>query len=190
MRYLMPAILMLALSGCALSPQMITVQPSPEVTAANVGNNQSVTVSTVDQREQQAFGTRGGVYGNTSLIRPANDLAAVITDAVRKGLQAQGFNAFNPNDDGRPLEVRIATLSYVPEEGSVVNRVEVNTVIEALARNPQGDEYKGVYRAGNTYEQPLTPSAARNEMMINEVLDRALKQLLADPKLLSFMAAQ
>ena len=190
MRYLMPAILMLALNGCALSPQMITVQPSPEVTAANVGNNQSVTVSTVDQREQQAFGTRGGVYGNTSLIRPANDLAAVITDAVRKGLQAQGFNAFNPTDDGRPLEVRIATLSYVPEEGSVVNRVEVNTVIEALARNPQGDEYKGVYRAGNTYEQPLTPSAARNEMMINEVLDRALKQLLADPKLLSFMAAQ
>ena len=86
--------------------------------------------------------------------------------------------------------MRIATLSYVPEEGSVVNRVEVNTVIEALARNPQGDEYKGVYRAGNTYEQPLTPSAARNEMMINEVLNRALKQLLADPKLLSFMAAQ
>lgn len=184
------ALLVTSLSACALSPQMIDIVPKPETVTRNVGNNEPVSVSTTDQRNSPAFGTRGGVYGNTSLIRPANDLAAVITDAVRKGLQAQGFNAFNPGDDGRPLEVRIVTLSYVPEEGSVVNRVEVSTVIEALARNPQGDEYKGVYRAGNTYEQPLTPSAARNEMMINEVLDRTLKQLLADPKLLSFMAAQ
>ena len=122
------------------------------------------------------------------LIRPANDMTGAITLAVRQGLQQQGFNAYNPGGGGTEMEVRVVEFSYVPEAGSVVNRVEVKTEIHALARNNRGDEFRGVYRAGNTYEQPLTPTAARNQMMLNEVLNRALGQLLADDKLLNFLS--
>ncbi|MFN3712579.1 MAG: YajG family lipoprotein [Alcanivoracaceae bacterium] len=182
------ALLATSLSACALSPQMIDIVPKPEVVTRNAGNNEAVRVSTMDQRSSPAFGTRGGIYGDTSLIRAGNDMPGTITLAVRQGLQQQGFNAYNPGGQASDLEVRIVEFSYVPEEGSVVNRVEVKTELHAVARNQRGDEFRGVYRAGNTYEQPLTPSASRNRMMLNEVLDRALRQLLADDKLLNFLS--
>lgn len=187
-RFFCTALLVTSLSACALSPQMIDIVPKPETVTRNAGNNEPVSITTTDQRNSPAFGTRGGVYGDTSLIRPANDMPGAITLAVRQGLQQQGFNAYNPGAGSSELEVRVVEFSYVPEEGSVVNRVEVKTELHALARNNRGDEFRGVYRAGNTYEQPLTPSAKRNQMMLNEVLDRALRQLLADDKLLDFLS--
>lgn len=189
-RILFAAATLFTLQACALSPQMVELKPSAEVTARNFGNNKAVVLSVSDQRDSEAFGTRGGIYGNTSLIRPANDVTQSILSATQKGLQSQGFNAYTPTEDATTIDVRLKTLSYVPEKGSVVNSVEVKAVIEAAARNAAGDEYIGTYRAGNVYEQPLTPSAERNEIMINEVLNRALKQMLIDPKLLNFAAAQ
>jgi len=187
-RLLSAVLLTTTLSACALSPQAIDVVPKPQVTSRNIGNNTPVAISTSDQRARPEFGTRGGIYGATSLLRADNDMSGAITLAVRQGLQQQGFNAYNPSAGAATLEVRVIEFSYVPEEGSVVNRVEVQTELHALAHNDRGDEFRGVYRAGNTYEQPLTPSAKRNKMMLNEVLDRALVKLLADDQLLHFLS--
>ena len=187
-RLITAALLASTLSACALSPQMIDITPKPEVVTRNAGNNEAVSVTTVDQRSRPEFGTRGGVYGETSLLRASNDMSGAITLAVRQGLQQQGSNAYNPAGGAAELEVQIVEFSYVPEEGSVVNRVEVKTELHAVARNNRGDEFRGVYRSGNTYEQPLTPSAKRNKMMLNEVLDRSLRQLLADDKLINFLS--
>lgn len=176
------------LSACALSPQTIDVVPKPEVISRNIGNNAAIGIATSDQRASAEFGTRGGIYGATSLLRADNDMSGAITLAVRQGLQQQGFNAYNPAAGAAELEVRIVEFSYIPEDGSVVNRVDVQTELQALARNDRGDEFRGVYRAGNTYEQPLTPSAKRNKMMINDVLNRALSKLLADDQLLNFLS--
>lgn len=187
-RLLSAALLATTLSACALSPQAIDVIPKPEVASRNIGNNAAVRVSTSDQRARPEFGTRGGVYGETSLLRADNDMPGAITLALRQGLQQQGFNAYNPAAGAAELEVRIIEFSYIPEDGSVVNRVDVQTELQALARNDRGDEFRGVYRAGNVYEQPLTPSAKRNKMMLNEVLNRALVKLLADDQLLNFLS--
>lgn len=188
MRSLVPFVLCLALSACALSPQTVQIQPQPEVQHRNLGNNQAVSVSATDQRPQQAFGSRGGIYGNTSLIRPANDVVQALITAVKRNLQSLGFNAYNAGSDAVNLDVQLKELSYVPEAGSVVNRVEITAVIVGQARNARGDEYIGTYKAGNTYEQPLTPTARQNEERLNEVLGRALQQMLTDPKMLSFLA--
>ena len=83
-------------AGCALSPQMINVTPKADVEAANIGQNQPVQVIAVDSRDQSAFGTRGGVYKETALVQPANDVKAAIEDAVRKGLQTQGLTPSTP----------------------------------------------------------------------------------------------
>lgn len=189
-RFLFVAAILVTLQACALSPQMVELKPVVDVTARNFGNNKAVILSGTDQRDSEAFGTRGGIYGKTSLIRPANDVTQTIISAAQKGLQSQGFNAYTPVEGATTIDIRLKELSYVPEKGSVVNSVEVKAIIEAAARNAAGDEYIGTYRAGNVYEQPLTPSAERNEIMINEVLNRALKQMLVDPKLLNFAAAQ
>jgi uncharacterized lipoprotein len=188
MRNLVPALLALILTGCGLSPQVIEIAPSPAPSSENMGNNQPVAVRVVDQREHTQFGTRGGVYSETSLIRPANDVPQAVTEVLKKALQSRGYNAFNPGDDSRKLEVRITTLEYIPEAGHVINEVRVNARLKAVANNTDGDTYTGVYRTSSDFNQPLTPTARQNERMINEVLERALDKLLADPALHEFLA--
>lgn len=182
------AVIVVTLTGCALSPQVVELHPTPDVSTRNLGNNTPLIVSGTDQRLEATFGTRGGIYGATSLIQAGNDVIQVMTEVVKRGLQAQGFNAYNPSLDAGRLDVQLKELSYVPEEGSVVNRVEVKAVIEAVATNVAGKQYVGTYRAGNIYQQPMTPSAKRNETMLNEVFTRALKQMLTDPTILNFAA--
>lgn len=176
------------LAGCALSPQKIEVRPDPAVPAANVGHNAPVQVEVIDERADKSFGTRGGVYKDTALIHPANDVNAAIRDIVRNGLQKQGFNAYNPpGGDVTRLTVHIETLSYVPESGSVVNQVTTRAVLRAVAERPEAT-HRATFRSKNTHDTPFTPDARRNEAMMNEVLERSLKRLLSDPQLLAFLS--
>lgn len=179
--------LICTVAGCALSPQLIDIAPQPTVTDENIGHNIAVSVSSSDHRSRPEFGSRGGVYGDTSLIRASNDLTDSIALAARQALQQQGFNAYNPGADANQLDVRVVTFRYTPEDGAIVNRVDVEAELHAVVSNARGDQFRGVYRAGNSYEQPITPSAKRNAMMLNEVLSRALSSLLADSKLQQFL---
>ena len=175
------------LSACGLSPQVVNLAPSPAVENSNVGENRAISVLARDARDKDEFGSRGGIYPETSLIRPGNDVPKAIYDAVTAGLQAQGFNAYNPTSEATNLEVRLTELSYTPGEGNLVNRVQVSASVEAVASRPQV-EHTGRYQSSVTHDMPLTPSAARNEEMINDVLERTLARLLSDPKMLSFLA--
>jgi uncharacterized lipoprotein len=178
---------LLLLGGCALSPQEVTLKPDPSVPAANLGKNAPVRVTVVDDREDEAFGTRGGVYKDTALIRPANDITAEIREIVRNGLQKQGFNAYNPPAEATNLSIHIDTLSYVPESGAVVNQVTTRAVLKAVARRPDVT-HRGTFRSKVTHDVPFTPDARRNETMLTDVLARSLERMLADAKLLAFLA--
>jgi uncharacterized lipoprotein len=179
----------LIFSGCALSPQMVTITPDPEVPAANVGGNQPVAVTVTDKRAQQALGTRGGVYKDTALIRASNDLGATVAEIIKSGLQRQGFNAYNPPEGATQLEVVIDTLEYIPESGMVVNRVDTRAVVIALASRSAAD-HRGVFKSEVQHDIPVTPSAERNQAMITDVLKRSLERLLSDPKLLAFLSGE
>ena len=64
-------ITVLTLAGCGLSPQLIQIHPELARSADNIGQNQAGRLAGGDQRSDQAFGTRGGVYKDTARIRPA-----------------------------------------------------------------------------------------------------------------------
>lgn len=187
MRILTALLTLALLAGCGgLSPQRIDVQPSLSRGESNLGNNSAVNLTVVDQRSSNDFGTRGGFYRDTALIQPANDVAASLGEALKRALQERGYNAYNPGENSTALEVRLVELRYVPEAGTVVNRVDITGVIDVRAS--QGERsYSNSYRHGNTYEQPLTPSASRNEIMINEVTTALLERLLADERLHAFL---
>ena len=186
LRAVLLLILSAAFTGCALSPQSIDVQPAADVETTNLGQNRAVQVYAIDSRDQAAFGTRGGVYKETSLVQPANDVKTAIADAVRQGLQKQGYNAFNPGPDATRLEVRLERLDYVPEEGSVVNSVDLSLTLMGVASRSEVS-YTGTYKSGVTHELPLTPSANRNQEMINEILSGAITRMLEDPKMQHFL---
>lgn len=188
MRYtLIIAALALLMGGCALSPQRIQVQPNVNVPTVNRGNNMPVQVIAVDSRERQAFGSRGGVYKETALVQPANDVHQAIAEAVRGGLQSQGFNAYNPGPEATTLEVRLEKLDYIPEQGSVVNEVTLN--LELLAEARRGPTtHTGTYKSSVVHDLPFTPSAARNQTMVNDILGQAIQRMLEDPEMLNFLS--
>ena len=174
-----------AITGCALSPQVIQVTPKADVEPANIGQNRPVQVIAVDSRGQEAFGTRGGVYKETALVQPGNDVKAAIEDAVRQGLQTQGFNAFNPGENATRLGLQ--QLDYVPEEGSVVN--EVTLTLTLLGEASRGNvTHTGTYKSSVVHDLPLTPTADRNQEMVNAILSGAITRLLTDPKMQAFLA--
>lgn len=175
-----------AFAGCALSPQSIDIQPVASVKSTNIGQNQPVQVLAVDSRDQLAFGTRGGVYKETSLVQPANDVKTAIEGAVRQGLQEQGFNAFNPSAEATRLEVRLEQLDYVPEQGSVVNTVTISLMLIGEASRPEAS-YTGTYKSSIKHDLPMTPSANRNQEMINDILSAAITRMLEDPKMQNFL---
>lgn len=179
--------LVLLLSACGLSPQVVNVAPSPQADSGTNGRNAPVRVEVHDERPQQHIGSRGGVYPDTSLIRPANNVAKALYDAVTRSLQSMGYNALNPGDAATELQLRLTELSYVPAEGAVVNKVVITAKLEATARRGSA-EHIGRYQSSVTHETPLTPSASRNEQMINDVLERTLNRLLVDPKMRAFLA--
>lgn len=181
------AALALLLGGCALSPQQIQVQPSPQVTSSNLGHNQAVKVIVVDARGQKAFGSRGGVYADTATLSPSNDVRQAIADSVRKGLQQLGFNAYNPGNDATTLEVRLEKLRYIPEKGSVVNEVTLNLDMSAEAKRG-GVTHTGNYKTSVDHKSPFTPTQAQNQKMINDILSQAIQRMLQDPKMIAFLA--
>lgn len=181
--------LSIMLAGCGLSPQKITIEPKAEVSDANIGRNIPIQVTARDMRDSEAFGSRGGVYPETSLIRPANDITESLRQTIARGLQSKGFNAYNPDDDATRLEVQIEEFSYVPEEGSVVKKVEVAATLVAVVERGN-TTHTGRYQSKVTHQQPITPSARRNADMLNDVLNRSVNRLLADEKLLAFLAGE
>lgn len=177
----------LLLAGCALSPQQVEIQPAPEVNSANLGHNQPVKVIAVDARAKQAFGSRGGVYASSATITPANNVGQAIAESVRQSLQAMGFNAYNPGDDATTLEVRLEKLDYSVEQDSVVNKVTLSLVMEAIGK--RGDvTHTGTYKSSVSHSSPFTPSQAKNREMINGILSQAIQHMLSDPKMVAFLA--
>lgn len=178
-----------AVTGCALSPQTVQFDPAPEIQALDVGGDAPVLVTVKDGRERDVIGTRGGVYADTSLLRSTGDLEEIIQGALQRGLRDQGFRPFDANEDATRLSVELTELSYIPEDSSVVNRIRVAAELRVRAERPDVS-YTGRYRSSTTHDRPFTPSARRNEEMLNEVLERSLSRLLADERLQAFLAGE
>ena len=78
-------------------------------------------------------------------------------------------------------------MDYVPEEGSVINQVTLTLTL--LAEASRGDViHTGTYKRSVEHDLPLTPSASRNQQMVNDILSGAINRLLKDPEMLSFLA--
>ena len=180
------AVILLTVSGCALSPQRVTLETDIPDERSNIGGNAALTVDARDARDTPAFGTRGGVYPDTALILPDNNLDQLLSSSLTQAFQQRGFNAFNPTNGGAQLDVRLTTLDYIPSAGSVVNPVEINAVLDVTAKR-QGDTLVREYRHSVTHRQPFTPTAPQNHRMINGALNHLLSQLVNDPELLSFI---
>lgn len=176
---------LLALSGCALSPQTINVTPTLDVAAGNVGQGHVVNVLVLDERSDPVIGSRGGVYAKSSVIRPANDVAAAVHGEMEKGLRAQGFR-LGSADAQTVLHVGIEQLAYVVPEGAVATGADITVALRVTAE--RGDTKRTAdYRSTVTRKFPVPPTATQNEAWINEVFTDTLARFFADEEMRRFI---
>lgn len=188
MRHIVAALALAALSltGCALSPQTITVTPALSVAAENVGKNRVIALHVLDERESTAIGSRGGVYAKSSTISPANDVGVAVYDAMKRGIEAQGYQLGSANADA-VLHVAVKQLSYNVPQGAVATNADITVAIRITAE--RGDQQHGTdYRSTVNRKFPVAPTAAQNEEWINETLGETLARFFADKDMRAFLA--
>lgn len=185
MKQILLGFMILTLAACAYSPQQVTIKPQINIADESYGNGRSIAVSGEDGREKKVLGTRGGIYEETSTITLANDMTKAIVTAAKAKLATQGFNV-NSADSDATLKLVVEELTYdLPE--SVGKKVDLFCVIRVEAQ--AGTEtYTGKYRTGSTVQTVFTPTMARNEAMINELISDTLVRAFSDPKLIAFLS--
>ncbi len=176
----------LLLTGCALSPQVISVQPVLD-TAALPRNGAATTLSLTvnDVRANTIVGYRGGVY-DTATITLGDESTARIHSELAKALAARGFSVASAGTAAAVnLQVELAELGYQVIQGQVTRTVEVTATLRA--RSQAGEVTRtGEYRDTRTQEFVKPPSDGENSALINEVLSAAMQRLVAHGELFSY----
>lgn len=180
----LPAVLLL--TGCALSPQALTIDPlivdaAPQARGAGL----PLDLRVVDARPAEDIGTRGGVYRDSSRIQPANDIADAIRSRMVEALKARGY-AIGTEAADRSVRLAVEQLTYDVPEGRVATAAEISVAIRASAEHGR-ERYETVYRSAMNRKFPVPPTAEQNAAWINEVLGETLQRFLDDPKIHAFL---
>ncbi len=176
----------LLLAGCALSPQVISVQPALDTAALpQDGASKTLALNVADVRANAIVGYRGGVY-DTATITLAEATTAQIQGGLATALAARGFAVESAGSPSTvTLHVELAELRYQVTQGQVTRTVEVTSTLRA--RSQAGEVTRtGEYRDTRTQEFVKPPSGSENERLINEVLSAALQRLVADAELFKY----
>ena len=176
----------MSLAGCALSPQVVSVQPTLDIAALSKdGASATLALAVSDTRDNAIVGYRGGVY-DTATITMAEDMPVRMQAELAAALAARGFSVVPVGTPANvSLTVEVVALGYNVTQGQVTRTVEVTSTLRARS---SADEVTrtGEYRDARTREFVQPPAEAENEALINEVLSAALQRLVADAGLIKF----
>lgn len=183
---LMATMTLLALAGCALSPQQLTIQPVLPLDTDVWGRPVPLSVTAEDRREEPVLGSRGGVYGETSTLTIRNDLGMAIVRAANGYLATQRFQINATERDATRLRIVVEELSYSTPDSRIGQETRLVAVLRAEAE--RGDErLAGRYRSEAEYRTITRPNAEHNTRWVNQLLSDTLQRMFADPRLREFL---
>ncbi|MGE0385726.1 MAG: YajG family lipoprotein [Gammaproteobacteria bacterium] len=182
------AIAILAAGGCALSPQMVALNPAVQSAPVFQGNGRTLALAVEDRRPQAAFGTRGGIYGTTSEISPGTDVSGAVRAALAGRLSGAGFAVQPPGAPGQvDMRVAINAIDYAASGSPAVNAIDLGANMD-LTVSLDGNTYRGDARVSERRSVLTAPTAQDNEQFLNEIVGRAIDRLLANPDLATFLS--
>lgn len=175
------AVSVLALAGCAHSPQQL--DPTPKITGTinPVGQGQPVSVRVVDGRPSPTLGTRGGLYPETSaVIVPKEKVIPKLQAQAEAAVRLLGFTP-SPNAYNAPqLTLTLAELKYQsPKEGLYVTEATIGATFRVEVQNG-GRRYTGRYGASLNQRFGMAPNEQTNTKLVSEVLSDALSRAFRD----------
>jgi uncharacterized lipoprotein len=168
-------------SGCALSPQLITLQTDSPLKVATENLGRTALVRVRDLRDDtDRLGSRGGSQPEQALLLSKPNLKDALTVKMQSTLQQLGFGGASPQD---PVKVDLAVeeFNYQCNKGSWVNQCDLSIRFNLTVIND-----------GNTFAQPFTitqqrsvataPRAGYNEEWVNGALDELWSHMMTQPK--------
>jgi uncharacterized lipoprotein len=179
---------LLALTGCALSPQIIDVNPDIQLTDSSaVSKPLKLRVDVIDTRSSPVIGQRGGVYKDTSDISTSENMNRNLSYKITNTLKNLGYSMVNKGESSdADLTVRIINMNYMANSEKLLNKIEIKVGIQAICRK-QGKEFTGDYSATRKKDYVKLPSIEENEKIVNEALAVVLQSMLQDEDLISFI---
>lgn len=174
------------LSACAMSPLTIAVNPVIDVDGLPIGRQQTLAVSTVDQRPSPVLGNRGGVY-NTAYVSTSANFTQSINQQLVNTFRRLDFNA-QPGSTG-PVRVsfRITELRYITPPHQLGGPLEVRAKI-AVQANKHNRHFNGDYSSSRTMTVAVAATPLQNQQIVNQTVSQALTNAMKDPKLQRFLS--
>jgi uncharacterized lipoprotein len=172
------------LSACALSPQVINI--NPEITIDEDKEQQyskAITINVTDSRASNALGSRGGIYRDTAILSTASDMTSRLKTTLETSFSSMGYTVFNSNG-ANTLHIDITELSYNSGRQTTVTKVITSATVNVSCQN-QAQTVNNTYRITDTKDFITTPTARQNQEAINSTLSTTLNRMFDDDNLLS-----
>ncbi|ROS01519.1 putative lipoprotein YajG [Sinobacterium caligoides] len=180
------AVCTVLLTGCAQSPQQLSL--NPDVAAVALANAAVVaTVHSRDDRGTETVGSRGGVYKQSSLITTPDDFAQRLADAYATALQQSGAVSLQAE---APLQITVALNKFAisTPERSVLPEISYSAQISIEAvRGGEKRTYR--YSVTQTHKLPQVPSDSKNQALVDDLFNELLRRAVVDEGLNQFIVA-
>jgi uncharacterized lipoprotein len=163
---------------------MVTIHPFLNLPSRDIGQGRTIALEVVDNRQNLAFGPRGGVYSATALITPAGDLATSVRDALVAALHNYRFVVAQPGALAPVrMSVSIDEIRYTPSGHPMVHQVRTDAVLSANC-DFEGRQYKIQFKVSSVKDVFPAPSAEENTKLLNAVISKGLQRMMDDEGLL------
>ena len=166
------------LSGCALSPQIITLDSAVPANISGHGDRTAL-VRVRDVREDTRYlGYRGGPDPKASPLVPEPDLSQVLTKKTRKTMEQLGFGG---NNGAEPLKVEVVVdqFKYGCNDGWWVSACSLDMAF-TLNIADGGNTYTKSYSLDKERSVVTAPRTGFNKQWIDETLNQLWLHMFSD----------
>lgn len=184
-------IVALYLTGCALSPQTVVINPDIQIDKNTAGTKVTrINLEVVDKRSSNIIGQRGGVYEATSHISTDENITGTLQKKLAKAFTDIGYIVAAEGEAADAgLTVEITGIKYIAHSEKVIKSIETKVEMRTICRK-NSLEYTGTYNATRKKDVITTPSIQENEKLVNEALAIVLQRIVKDDELFAFLDGQ
>jgi len=175
------AVSFLLTTGCALSPQIISLQTSSPLEASATQLGRSALVRVRDLRENtEQLGSRGGSQPDNAPLLAKPSLQQALQAKMQNSLQQLGFGGISPFE---PLKVDLAIeqFNYQCNEGFWVSQCELAMILK-LSIDNDSEETSQPYTLKEQRSVVTSPRVGYNEEWINQSIDKLWLHMMSQPQ--------
>lgn len=184
MKVLSSLVVVLLLTGCAVGPQTLKVEPQFEFSKLN-GVTVPIELLVEDKRENaQLLGYRNAK--NEGPISFEDSLAKSLGLALQTAMQNQGIDMDRQPEPLSKLKVTVERLKYFTPNKDWVSHVEIEGEIVISIQRGQSELTKR-FAANRSQDVATAPTLEFNQKYLNTLLSELFNKALNDKEVVTFL---